>query len=329
MIKLSQLVPDGVQDLLASDFEQKEQIILKLKTIFREKGFKQVQTPIFEYYDLFAEIKDTIEKDRMIKLIDPNGKILVLRPDATIPIARMVAANYKLSSPVQKYSYCCSIFRMTDETQNVQSREITQAGVEWFGINGEETDAKIIALAIDSIKQCGAEEFTIDIGQANFYKALVEQIDLPNQEMSRIQKLIESKNFAQLDRAVRELPLPDEVKKALLSIPSLCGEPRRVIEMAKEIAINQEMQEEILQLQSVYEKLIASGYEQYLTMDLGLITHLNYYTSIVFQGYITGYGKPVIQGGRYDNLTSQFGLDMKATGFAVYVDDLIGALTNF
>lgn len=326
MEKLSQLVPKGVTDLHAKDFEFQEQILLKWKALFKKYGYKQVQTPVFEYYDLFNEIEGTLDKDQMIKLIDTDGKILVLRPDATIPIARMVAMNYLDSDPVQKFSYVTSIFRMNDDSQNVQSREFTQAGVELFGKAGVDADVEIISLSIQALEEAGIEDFTIDLGQANFYKKLIEQIDINEEEDDFIQKRIEDKNFAELKTFVEHLAIDEELKKALRTIPTLYGKPNEVLERAFKIAINDEMTNEIMHLQQVYEKLVELGYERYLSLDLGLINHLNYYTSIVFQGFVNGYGSPVLLGGRYDQLTKQFGYDSKAIGFAIYADRLIEAL---
>lgn len=328
MEKLSQLVPKGVNDLHGEDFDVKEQTIIKLKNLFKQYEYKQIQTPVFEYYDLFYKIEGTLNKDQMIKLIDTDGKILVLRPDATIPIARMVAQNYQNADPVQRFSYVTSIFRMNEDLQNIQSREFTQAGVELFGKNGGEADVEIISLAIESLQEVGVVNFTIDISQANFFKKLVEQIDLPKEAMNDIQRLIEDKNFAQLKKNVNELEIDEELKNALQIIPTLYGEPEEVFRRAFQIAINNEMTDEIQHLKAVYEKLVAKGYEQYLSLDLGLINHLNYYTSIIFQGFITGYGSPVLLGGRYDNLTKQFGYDTKAIGFAIYVDRLIESLNG-
>ena len=328
MEKLSQLVPKGVNDLHAEDFEIKEQTIFQLKKLFKKYEYKQIQTPVFEYYDLFHEIEGILNKDQMIKLIDTDGKILVLRPDATIPIARMVAQNYKNAAPLQRFSYVTSIFRMNEDLQNIQSREFTQAGVELFGKNGVEADVEIISLAIQSLHEVGVSSFTIDIGQANFFKKLVDQIDLPVEEMNGIQRLIEYKNFAELKRTVDKLDINEELKTALRTIPTLYGEPEDVFRRAFQIANNREMKEEIQHLKVVFETLVAKGYKRYLSLDLGLINHLNYYTSIVFQGFITGYGSPILLGGRYDNLTKQFGYDTKAIGFAIYVDRLIEAINR-
>ncbi len=328
MQKLTQFVPKGVNGMEPSEFEGKEEVLSRIKQLFKKKGFHQVQTPIFEYYDLFNEIKGTIDKDQMIKLIDTDGKILVLRPDATIPIARMVAETKetKDGKAVQKYSYVTSIFRMNNDPQNIQSREFTQAGIEWFGSDGVQADAEIITLAILSLIEAGVDAFTVDIGKANFYKKLIEQIELAEHEIQFIQRLIENKNFLELESYVQELMIPAPYKEALAAIPTLYGEPEKVFARANQIAVNDEMKMEIEHLEEVVRELEAAGFGNFLTVDLGLINHLNYYSGIVFHGYIAGYGQPVLLGGRYDGLTKQFGYDTKAIGFAIYADHLITAL---
>lgn len=326
MQRLSKLVPNGVKDLSYQDLEQKQHILTEISDLFQNSGYRQVQTPIFEYYDLFKEIKGTLEMDRMIKVIDTDGKILVLRPDATIPIARMAASSQDASHEVRRFSYVTSIFRMSDDPQNVQSREFTQAGVELFGDGGTSTDVEVIALAMDSLKAVNITEFTFEIGQANFFKALIQETSLEGDELEYLQKLIETKNFADLKRLVETLPIGDEVKRALRTLPTLYGPPTEVLQKARQIMLNPEMEVGITQLEEVCSELSQRGFDKHLTLDLGLLNNLKYYTGILFQGYINGYGKPIVLGGRYDDLSRQFGCDTKATGFAVYVDDLVEAV---
>lgn len=325
MKNLTQFVPRGVNGIHAAEFEFKEQVLDQMKKLFKKHQYRQVEPPIFEYYDLFTQIEGTMNKDDMIKLIDTDGKILVLRPDATIPIARMVAADYK-NEPVQKFSYITNIFRMNDDLQNIQSREFTQAGIELFGKDGVKTDVEIICLAIETLKEIGVKDFTIDIGQANFFKKLIEQMNLQNEQFDEVQRLIEDKNFAELRCFVEALSISDKQKYALQSIPALYGEPEKVFAKARDVAINDEMKKEIKHVKKVYEQLAEKGCGRHVMIDLGIINHLNYYSGIVFHGYVAGYGQPVLLGGRYDKLTSRFGVDKKAIGFAVYVDHLIAAI---
>lgn len=328
MERLSRLVPNGVNDLSHQDLEHKQQILGEIAQLFKDGGYHQVQTPIFEYYDLFKEIKGTIEMDRMIKVIDTDGKVLVLRPDATIPIARMAASHGADPNELRRFAYVTSIFRMADDPQNVQSREFTQAGVELFGDGGVRADVEVISLAIRCLQRIGMAGFTFDLGQANFFKALTAETSLASEELLHLQHLIETKNFADLRRLVQDLPVRHEVKDALRAIPRLYGPPEAVLEEARKVILNSEMEAGIDELTAAYEALSQAGYGEFLAVDLGLMNNLKYYTGILFQGYAPGYGKPIVLGGRYDELSKYFGCDTKATGFAVYIDDLITAVKN-
>lgn len=326
--RLSMLVPNGVKDLSQQGLENKQQMLGEIARLFKENGYREVQTPIFEYYDLFKEIKGTLEMDRMIKVIDTDGKVLVLRPDATIPIARMAASQGADPQELRRFSYVTSIFRMADDPHNVQSSEFTQAGVELFGDGGTGADVEVVALAISCLQKVGVSEFTFDLGQAKFFKALLAETSLTSEEQADLQRLIEHKNFADLKRLVDTLAIPNEVRQALRAIPKLYGPPEMVLKKARSVILNAEMETSIAELADVYAALTEAGCGGHLTIDLGLMGNLKYYTGVLFQGYVMGYGKPIVLGGRYDGLGKYFGCDIKATGFAIYVDDLIAAVKN-
>ncbi|MCP8616110.1 ATP phosphoribosyltransferase regulatory subunit [Salirhabdus salicampi] len=321
-------IPEGVWDLYSSDFETKENTISQIKTLFNRFGYKQVQTPIFEYYELFTETKATIEKDRMIKLIDRDGRILVLRPDVTIPIARMVANDYQDGKEQSsfKLSYITNVFRVRTDKKVQQNREFTQAGVEFFGQESIDADVEVITMAIQSLQKLGFEGFTIDIGQANFFKELINGSGLSVEQFNQVRYLIEHKNFAELSRLVETLSIETNYREAILNIPSLYGKGEELFRKAEQFIMTKKMEEELNKLREVYEHLVEDGYEQFVTLDLGLINHLNYYTGTIFQGFVPEYGKPIVVGGRYDHLCKQFGYEIPATGFGIYVDDLIEAM---
>ncbi|MBB6454142.1 ATP phosphoribosyltransferase regulatory subunit [Salirhabdus euzebyi] len=328
MLNESKRVPEGVADVHSFDLEIKEKVTASLKKLYKSYGYRQVQTPTFEYYDLFLEIKGTIDKEKMVKLIDRDGKILVLRPDATIPIARMVATNYKNDDTYLKFSYFTNVFRSNDGQQSLTSRELTQAGVEFFGKQDIEADVEVITLAIKSIQKLGLEDFKIDLGQANYFKELMNISTVSNEQLREIRKRIEQKNVSELRQILDATDLNENYKKVVLAMPMLYGKPENVMEKAENIALNEEMKRELNHLRQVYERLADAGYEDYLSIDLGLINDLNYYTGIIFQGYVKGYGKPVVVGGRYDQLTKQFGSDLPATGFGFYLDDLMEVIKS-
>ncbi|WP_048602003.1 ATP phosphoribosyltransferase regulatory subunit [Rubeoparvulum massiliense] len=319
-------IPEGTVDLDMDSFEKKEQACMLLKQLYQGAGYRQVQTPTFEYYELFINTKGTLQANQMVKLIDSDGRILVLRPDATLPIARMAAAAFSKGITVNKYSYITSIFRFNkDQQQALHQREFTQAGVEFFGRADLDADLEVIKLAIQTIEESGFSNFTIDLGQANFFKALIETTTLDDEDQEFIKQCIEEKNFSELQRFVAELDLSEDYQRAIRSIPSLYGKPEQVLEKAETLVQNPRMKDALNQLATVYHHLVGMGYGANITFDLGLINHLNYYTGVIFQGYVANYGKPLLLGGRYDDLTKQFGIQIPATGFGVNIDDLVEA----
>ncbi|PKR77041.1 ATP phosphoribosyltransferase regulatory subunit [Halalkalibacillus sediminis] len=327
-MKFQQQLPKGVADLYSQDYQLKQQVIEKLNQLNQQYGFKQIQTPTFEYYDLFVSMPGTMDTDQMIKMVDHDGKILVLRPDATIPITRMVASSDQAEHPESKLSYVTNIFRMENGESDVFSRSFAQVGVEHFGKASVEADVEMIALAIESFKKVGMNRFQLDIGQANYFKALIGEADLSTEKQLMVQEKIEQKNLPELKQLLEDLQLDEEITKVLLQLPQLFGTSEAVLKKADELAINQEMKEAVRYLTDVYSLLDQLGYGSFISIDLGLINHLNYYTGVVFQGFIHDFGKPVIQGGRYDDLTQYFGMNQDAIGFGVYVDDLIAALKS-
>lgn len=324
-MEMRQFIPHGMEDTHSSQFEIKENIITGFKELCKGHGYRQILTPTLEYYDLFSEVNGTIHRDKMFKLIDGDGKILVLRPDVTTPIARMVATNFKEAKGYLKFSYTSNVFRINDE-QCGNKREFTQAGVEYFGDDKPESDAEVIALAIKALLKCGLEDFTIDLGHAGFFRGLID-IDLNPSQKAKINRYIENKNYGDLEFFLTSLEIPENYKEKILALPYLYGSVDKVIQGAEKLICNDEMKASLENLKYVYEVLCDYGYEKYLSIDLGMINNINYYTGLIFKGYINNYGKVVLSGGRYNDLSKNYGHHLPATGFGLNVDELMEAIT--
>lgn len=321
-------IPTGVEDIHFNEYRRKENLVHSIQKLFKGFGYRQILTPTFEYYDLFSNIEGTVDMDQMIKMIDENGKILVLRPDVTTPIARMVAANYKIYLGNLKFSYVTNVFRMNDG-KNDSKREFTQAGIEYLGNSKVEADGEVIALAIRSLLDCGVNDFKIDIGQINFFKGLLKEFNITSQEKKNIRNLVERKNFPELEKVIHNIEGEKEIKKAMLAMPYLYGAPKDVLKTAKEYIFNEQMEGALKNLSELCDVLMDYGYEDYFDVDLGLVNRLDYYTGPVFQGYILNHGKEILSGGRYDNLTQQYGYKKVATGFGLNVDELLKAMNKY
>lgn len=317
---------NNINDHNIIEFAERKQLISTFKNRFQTYGYKQIRTSTFESYDLYSNVAGTIPQDEMIKVIDASGKVLVLRPDVTIPVTQEVARQHPNLTEVKRYFYVLDVFRQS--FANNGSKERTQAGVECFGSNSVETDAEILALAIHTLNDLGTYNFKIEIGHAGFFKSLVAELNLSHSDFQKLQQFIEQKNVTEIAPFLENLNVDQHLIDALSTIPLLYGKPEDVLARLEKISLQTTINEEITYLKSVYDILKSYGIEDNVVLDLGLISHMEYYTDIIFQGFIQNISKPVLIGGRYNHLADQFDAHIPAIGFAYDVDLLLEATSN-
>ncbi|MUK89792.1 ATP phosphoribosyltransferase regulatory subunit [Ornithinibacillus sp. L9] len=308
-------------DLNVVEFKKKEKVINLLKKRFFTYGYQQIQTPAFEPYDLYTSVIGTIHQDDMIKVVDRTGRVLVLRPDITIPITQQVAKRSNKIADQLRYFYVLDVFRQTFNPFSDYER--TQAGVEYFGNNETDSDAEVIALAAHILQDLKVGKFTIEIGHAGFFKDVLELLSLSQEETEQFKQLIQAKNIPGLIQFLNQLNIEPSIQNTIKEIPLLYGPPSEVIERTKQMTLSENMQARIQSLEEIYNLLKVYQCEKNIVLDLGLINHMDYYSDVIFQGFINSIGKPVLSGGRYDRLADQFDASIPAIGFAFDVDLLV------
>lgn len=302
-------------------FQIRKELIQKLKKRFRSYGFQQIHTPAFEEYDLYFNMNGTINHDEMIKTIDNRGKVLVLRPDITIPITQKIASKNKTLDEEYRYFYVLDVFRQTFDDQTRKER--TQAGVEYFGNPSPEADAEVVALSIHSLKDLGLNHFKIEIGHAGFFKELVKELRLSKQDLNELKRIIQAKNIPEIEPFLDSFSIDHSLKKAVQEIPLLYGNPEEVLSRAETIVYNEQMKHALTTLREIHQILDDYNVTNHIVIDLGLINHMDYYSGVTFQGFIENIGKPVLMGGRYDQLANQFSANIPAIGFAFEIETLL------
>lgn len=303
------------------DFEKYERIIKTIQKRFKTYGYQQVKTSTFEQYDLYAKVTSSINPKEMIKVISRNGNVLVLRPDGTIPITKQVAENLSIVENELRYFYVQDVFRQPPSSE--ESVESTQAGIEYFSESSPAADAEVIALACHTLKDLGFTDIKIEVGHAGFFKELIEEIQLTNDEAEQLKSLIKAKNIVEIEPFLTSFSLNEGLKQAMSTIPLLYGDPIDVIKRAKKIVQTDKMTETLDYLLEVYEILKMYDLEDNIVVDLGLINHMGYYSGVIFQGFVGQFGKPVLMGGRYDRLGDAFDARLPAIGFACEVESLL------
>ena len=317
-------IPEGMKDILSGECVRKRCVEQQLRTLFSRNGFAEIQTPMLEYYRAFDDAVYGFDAHHVWKTFDPSGRILILRPDNTIPAVRIAASRLKGEPLPLRLSYIQNVAAYPSEQSDALC-ESTQAGVEVMGESSALSDAEVIALSIESLKEAGLKEFQIDLGQVDFFKGFMQEAGLTPDQTEEFRRYVEEKNMLSMQLMLKECAIPDEVQSRLMKLPQLYGD-ESVLDEAQALTKNELCLKAIENLRRIIRTLEAYGCREYLSIDLGMVHAVNYYSGMIFRG-ITGYlGQPLLSGGRYDGLPKRFGKDMPATGFGLSIDLLMQAL---
>ncbi len=316
--------PEGVRDIYGKECRAKLFVEEQLLAKMRLYGFESIETPTFEYFDIFSEERGSVSAKDMYKFFDREGNTLVLRPDITPSIARCIAKYYRDCAEPVRLSYHGQTFINSNEYQG-KPKEFTQIGAELVNDPSVEADAEMIALTVECMLAAGLNEFQIEIGEVGFFKAIVREAGLDEDDIDEMRLLINDKNSFGLEDLMRRYDIDEKLSKIIVNLPTLFGPPEKLKDF-KALTDNRDAIASIERLEKIYSLLKLYGYERYSSFDLGMLSKYRYYTGIIFNAYTYGTGDAIISGGRYDNLVGQFDKPAPAIGMAVIVDRMMAAL---
>lgn len=311
------ITPEGTKDLLFEESMVRREIENNLHEIFKKSGYCEFITPGLEFYDVFNLNSSYFPQENLYKLTDSKGRLLVLRPDSTMPIARAVATRLKDATLPLRIFYNQNVYR-TEPSLKGRSVEIGQTGIELIGSQMKTADLEVISMAAAALKACGLN-FSLEIGNIGVFKELVRRLEVSEREKEYIRQLIETKNFPALNDMLDSIG-SGNVTEALKKLPALFG-GEEVFEKAKKVMPDEKITDILDELKEIYKDVSdICGKDIEITVDLGLVNKTDYYTGLIIKGYLQGHGDEVLSGGRYNKLISEFGYDIPAVGFAVNVD---------
>lgn len=316
--------PEGVRDIYNSEFQRKEAVENSMKHVMKTYGFHPFMTPTFEYFDIFNKERGTVPSKDMYKFVDRDGETLVLRPDMTPQAARCVAKYFKHEELPIRLFYHGSVFVNHSGYQG-KLKESTQIGAELFNDATPEADAEMAALMIDCLSASGLTKFQVVAGQADFFRALVEEAGFSEEETDDLRDLIEMKNVFGVEQLLQEKEISEELKEIFTKLSTHFGSIDTIRSM-KQLTKNERAVAALHRLEQFYDALCLYKKEDHIFFDLGMLSQFNYYTGILFRAYTHGTGDVIAAGGRYDSLVGQFGKQAPAIGIAVYSDQLLTAL---
>ena len=320
-------LPEGVRDLLFADTAAWRGMEAGLRALWSTWGYREITLPMFEYASTLAtDVGAEIEAE-MYRFFDRHGRTLALRPDLTLPTARVVGTRLFDRNLPLRLSYVGSVFRYEPPRAGRQ-HEFTQAGVELIGAPGVAADAEIVALAGAALRTVGLPAYRIALGHVGFYRGLAEALALPPRLQDRLHRATATKAEGDLSAVLAEAGVTRErqpqVTAAVLALPLLTG-GAPILEDARQFCLNSTMTAALDDLVAVATRLAAYGVADVVTYDLAEARDLGYYTGITFEGFAPGLGFSLISGGRYDSLISHFGPPLPAVGWAMTLDRVLEA----
>lgn len=318
--------PEGVRDIYGQEYERKLCVEDKIHTVIKSYGYEDIQTPTFEFFDVFSKEIGTTPSKELYKFFDKEGNTLVLRPDFTPSIARCAAKYFCEEQVPIRFSYVGNTFTNTSNLQG-KLKEVTQMGAELINDTSVEADAEIISLVIESLKNTGLKRFQVSIGQVEYFKGICEEAGLDEETELDLRACISGKNYFAAQELLNEREVAEPYRSILLKVADMFGNMTSLAD-AKALVKNQRSLNAIEHLEKLYEVLKLYGVEEYVSFDLGMLSKYNYYTGVIFKAYTYGVGDAVVKGGRYNNLLKQFGKEAPAIGFVVVIDDILEALSR-
>ena len=316
--------PEGVRDIYGEEKAKKTVVERLLHEKITGYGYRDIQTPTFEFFDVFSKEVGTTPSRELYKFFDKEGNTLVLRPDFTPSIARC-AAKYFMDEDVPiRFCYQGNTFTNTSQLQG-KLKEVTQMGAELIGDDSVQADAEMIAMTIEALYHAGLSDFQISIGNLEYFKGICAEAGLDEETELELRDFISGKNYFGAEELLDRIGVNKKDKELLLKVSDLFGTVS-ILEDAKKAVSNKRSRHAIERLEKVYRTLVDYGVEKYVSFDLGMLSKYNYYTGIIFMGYTYGVGDAIVKGGRYDSLLGRFGKEAAAIGFVIVVDDLLAAM---
>lgn len=309
---------DGVKMLHHDEMRNYDRIQGKIISVIMNHGCKIIETPSFEDYDVYQHFFPQL-RQQMVKTIDTDGRVLVLRPDVTLPIVETAAREFPRSNQLLKFGYVSTVFREY-YGRSTYGKDFLQGGIEILGDSSPECDGEVIVTAAEILKAVGVENIRIDIGTAAYTQALFDGLPLSEEQKATLKGYMAERNLVACKSYIASLPISSDARKALEALPVLFGPYAQTLSKARDYSINSGMLNALSRLERVYDYILYAGYADKVQLDFGFASRLGYYTDTVFKVYVDGALYDIIDGGRYDQMSSRFGVDRPACGFGMNIN---------
>ena len=311
-------IPPGTRDILPDEMRELRRLSVALIETFERFAYGEVSTPTIEYEEVLA-LGDERGAPVAYRFFDESGELLAMRSDMTVPIARLVANRYATEEPPFRLCYLATAYRAV-RPQRGQMREFTQAGVELIGGDAAQATAEVIEVLSAALDAAGLTRAVVGLGDSDLYRQVLEELAVDLDASTSILARLAAHDLVGLESEVMALDVGAAEREALIKLPNLRGGPE-VFAQARELG-GPVVERAIARLAATYDALVERGVAERVSLDLGLLRDLGYYTGAILEVYDPALGHILGGGGCYDELMGRFGRPLPAAGFALHLERL-------
>ena len=321
-------IPGGMRYYFGREARLRRAVETAAMSVFDGWGYEEIATPSVDFYALFERGMGRDEARRSFRFTDTDGRLLALRPDVTSSVARAAATLFAGAPRPLRFCYAASVFRQRPRSHAEWKRQGRQLGCELFGAGRADADLEVLAIAAEVLERLGlGGSYRITLNHVGVFNGVAEQLGLDAGARERMRRLVDERDAAALEEFLKTLGRSDATAERAGRLARLAG-GGRLPEGARELLSNARSRAALDELESLRAFVETLGLGEVFSVDLADVSGLDYYTGLVFKIYVEGAGARVGGGGRYDELTANFGRREPAVGFVLDLDALTDVLAR-
>jgi len=320
------VTPRGFKDVLPQEARWRENITNSVKQSLSSWGYAPIETPTLEVLEVLEQ--GGVMGKKPFRLFDTDNELLVLRPDVTLPVARMVASRLDATALPLRFRYVQRVFR-EEESLKAVAREYTQIGIESIGMSGPAADAEVVLLLIEALEASGLCDFTVSICTVGVLRELLACVmaagDVDERWCDQMIAAYHASNLVEIELLASDERVDSRYRDALRLLGTING-GKEAIEAVRALVGPLGCLDGLEDLALTWAILEGLGRADRVRIDFSVMSTFDYYTGLVIEAYAPGVGTSIGSGGRYDRMLEAYGKSAPAAGFAFCLESVMHAL---
>ncbi len=321
-------IPSGMRYYFGAEARLRRAVEDRVMSVFDGWSYEEITTPSVDYNALFERGMGQTEAQRAFRFTDTDGRMLALRSDVTSSVARAAATLFAARPRPLRFCYAASVFRQRPRSRAEWRRQNRQLGCELIGAGSSAADMEVLLIAVEVLEKLGFNgRYRITLNHVGVLNGLSEQFALDVSGRERMREMIDTRDDANL-KSFFDGYAPAGMSDALAGNFTKHAGKLEIMRNARVVLKGARAVAALDALEEVWRVVEALELDKAFEIDMADVSGLDYYTGLIFKIYVEGAGTRVGSGGRYDDLTGNFGRSEAAVGFVLDLDAITDVLAK-